>query len=202
MFTTIIMMNIKNIFITTGISVLFGVYSIYNIFEYLRVLNNHQVKQINSLQNLLNETNKKYNDLQVKYVLLQKNYDKLTVSHEENNNQTNLLNIQIIKLQEDKTIDTNNISNENSNENSNSTTYNNIICDLNSEIPIVNMENINSINIHEEFVESLFLEYDYLETGEASSLSNSEKCPIKSRTTDKSMTEINWTNLTKKFLFG
>ena len=64
------------------------------------------------------------------------------------------------------------------------------------------MENINSINIHEEFVESLFLEYDYLETGEASSLSNSEKCPIKSRTTDKSMTEINWTNLTKKFLFG
>ena len=160
MFTTIIMMNIKNIFITTGISVLFGVYSIYNIFEYLRVLNNHQVKQINSLQNLLNETNKKYNDLQVKYVLLQKNYDKLTVSHEENNNQTNLLNIQIIKLQEDKTIDTNNISNENSNENSNSTTYNNIICDLNSEIHIVNMENINSINIHEEFVESLFLEYD------------------------------------------
>lgn len=198
MFTTIIMMNIKNIFITTGISVLFGVYSIYNIFEYLRVLNNHQVKQINSLQNLLNETNKKYNDLQVKYVLLQKNYDKLAVSHEENNNQANLLNIQIIKLQEDKTIDTNNISNENSN----STTYNNIICDLNSEIPIVNMENINSINIHEEFVESLFLEYDYLETGEASSLSNSEKCPIKSRTTDKSMTEINWTNLTKKFLFG
>ena len=45
-----------------------------------------------------------------------------------------------VKLQEDKTIDTNNISNENSN----STTYNNIICDLNSEIPI---ENINSINI-------------------------------------------------------
>lgn len=209
-------MNIKNIFITTGISVLFGVYSIYNILEYLRLLNNHRVKQINSLQYLLNDTNKKYNDLQVKYNLLQQNHDKLALSYEKINKEINLLNIKIIELQENKTIDINFTSlqelNNISNQISSSAIYNNIVCDelcdLNSEIPRVHMETMNSItdDIDEEFVESLSLEYDYSENGEVSSLGNSEKASIQSceliRSRSTSITEINWGSLTKKFLFG
>lgn len=213
MFITIIMMNFKNIFFTTGISVLFGVYSIYNILEYLRVLNNHRVKQINSLQHLQNDTKKKYNDLQLKFNQLQKNHDELTINYEKINKEIHQLHIKINELQEKKTIDidftslqdANNISNEISN----NTIYNhNIICDelcdLNSSIPRIHMETMNSINddIDEEFVESLSLDYDYSDTGDVSSLGNSEKGSIKSRSRSSSVTEINWTNLTKKFIFG
>jgi len=207
MFITIIMMNIKNIFITTGISVLFGVYSIYNILEYLRVLNNQRLKQINSLQQLVSDTNKKYSDLQVKYVELQKNHHELSVSYEKINIEIHLLNIKINELQENKTIDINLTTLQDNISDKMSDTINLVcdeLCDLNTEIPRIHMETMNSINddIDDEFVESLSLDYDCSEAGEVSSLGNSEKGSIKSRSRSTSVTEINWTNLTKKFLFG
>jgi hypothetical protein len=66
------------------------------------------------------------------------------------------------------------------------------------------METMNSINydIYDEFVESLSLEYYCSEAGEVSSLGNSEKCSIKSRTRSTSVKDINWSYLTKKFIFG
>jgi predicted nuclease with TOPRIM domain len=202
MFTTIIMMNIKNIFITTGISVLFGVYSIYNILEYLRILNNHRVKQINNLQHLVNETNTKYKNLQMKYHELSSNYEEI-------NKEINLLNIKIAELQENKMKDTaTNIDIYTNNSSYPENLTLNIICDelcnLNNEIPRVHMETMNSINddIDEEFVESLYLDYESGVNSELSSLCNSEKGSIKSRSRSTSVTDINWGNLTKKFLFG
>jgi hypothetical protein len=212
MFTTIIMMNIKNIFITTGISVLFGVYSIYNILEYLRILNNHRVKQINSLRHLVNDTNTKYKDLQMKHDELQKNYNELSTNYEKINKEINLLNIKIIELQENKMKYTDttatdiDIYTNNSSYPENPTP--NIICDelcnLNNEIPRVHMETMNAIvdDIDKEFVESLYLDYESGVNSELSSLCNSEKSSIKSRSRSTSVTEINWGNLTKKFLFG
>ena len=179
MFTNIIMMNIKNIFITTGISVLFGVYSIYNILETLRVLNNHHIKQINSLKHLLSDTKKKYNNLQ-------KNHDELVVNYEQINKEIYLLNIKICELQENKTtninLDTNDISN-----------------DLNYKISkSEDREIINSISddIDEEFIDSLSLDYDFSETD------NSEKRLIQSSSRSIAIIDINWINLTKKYLFG
>ncbi len=216
MITNIIMMNIKNIFITTGISVLFGVYSIYNILEYLRILNNHRVKQINSLQHLVNDTNKKYNDLHVQHVELQKKYDELSVSYEHINQEVITLKIKLIELQENKLVEIEiNGNNDNNNDNSNNDNISestpSIICDelchFNLEIPRINMETMNSVNnidcddIDVEFVESLNLEYDCNNT-EVSSVCDSEKSSIKTRSRSTSITEINWATLTKKFLFG
>jgi hypothetical protein len=209
MFTTIIMMNIKNIFITTGISVLFGVYSIYNILEYLRILNSYRVKQINNLRHLVNDTNTKYKDLQMKHDELHKNYNELSTNYEKINKEINLLNIKIAELQENKMKDnatdidiyTNNISYP-------EIPTPNIICDelcnLNNEIPRVHMETMNAVvdDIDEEFIESLYLDYESGVNSELSSLCNSEKNSIKSRSRSTSVTEINWGNLTKKFLFG
>ena len=61
-------MNIKHIFITTGISVLFGVYSIYNLFDYMKFMNHFYNKQILLLQNDLDEINKKYKTIEFEYV--------------------------------------------------------------------------------------------------------------------------------------
>ena len=77
MIITIIMMNIKSIFITTGITVLFGVYSVYNILEYLRELNNFRVKQIIDLKHLADEYNSNYHNLLVKHTDLKQQYDDL-----------------------------------------------------------------------------------------------------------------------------
>lgn len=212
MFTTIIMMNIKNIFITTGISVLFGVYSIYNILEYLRLLNNHRVKQINSLQHSLNDTNKKYNDLQIKYIELQQNYNDLSISHEQINKEIHILNMKIVELQENKMVDINITSTTNSIPDDTSIIICDEFCNLNNDIPRIHMETMNALvnDIDEEFVESLSFtslqEYDCSENGELSSLCNSEKGSITSsnnvRSRSTSITEINWGSLTKKFLFG
>jgi predicted nuclease with TOPRIM domain len=205
MITNIIMMNIKNLFITTGISVLFGVYSIYNILEYLRILNNHRVKQINSLQHLVNDTNKKYNDLHIKHTELQKNYTELSINYQHINKELNMLHIKLLELQENK-INEIDINNDNTDPIVPGL-YCDELCHFNSEIPRVNMETMNAINdinvndIDVEFIESLSLEYECNNT-EVSSLCGSEKSSIKSRSRSTSITEINWGGLAKKFLFG
>jgi predicted nuclease with TOPRIM domain len=204
MITNIIMMNIKNLFITTGISVLFGVYSIYNILEYLRILNNHRIKQINSLQHVVSDTNKKYNDLQMKHNELQKNYNELLISYENINKEVNMLHIKLLELQENK-IDEIDINTNNTSSESTPSFICDELCYFNSEIPRLHMETMNSINVDDididvEFVESLNLEYD--NNTEVSSICGSEKSSIKSRSRTTSITEINWGGLTKKFLFG
>jgi len=62
------MMNIKHIFITTGISVLFGAYSIYNLFDYMRYINRFYNKQIMLLQTDLDDINKKYKTIESEYL--------------------------------------------------------------------------------------------------------------------------------------
>lgn len=224
----IIMMNIKSIFITTGISFLFGVYSIYNLLEYLQVLNNHRVKQISNMQHLVNETNKKYIELRIKYSELQKSYSDLSIDNEQINNKITSLNLKIIELQYNKPIDITIGCGKNNSSIHKFESKNDIVCDelciLNNEIPRIHMETMNKMvtmpanepinsdvsvilnNIDEEFIESLSLEYDCSESGyntsKLSSSCNSEKNSIKSRSRSTSITEINWGALTKNFLFG
>lgn len=232
----IIMMNIKSIFITTGISFLFGVYSIYNLLEYLRVLNNDCVKQITSMQHLVNETNKKYNELRIKYSELKKNYNDLSIDNQQINSKIASLNHKIIELQWNKPIDITIgcISNVTSSNDLFKET-NNIVCDelcnLNNEIPKIHMETMNGIeimngkeikhsevnvllnDIDEEFIESLSFislhDYDCNESRELTpnnsklvSSCNSEKSSVKARSRSTSITEINWSELTKNFFFG
>ena len=204
MIINITMANTNKLFITTGISVLFGVYSIYNILEYLRILNNHRVRQLNSLKHQINHTNKKYNDLQIKHIELQKIYNDLSISYERINKELHILRIKLLELKENKMDDINSNNNDNLSESTS-----NIICDelcqFNSEIPTVNTETMNStidINVDDidvEFVESLNLDYDCnteVSCGSKKSSANN------SRTRSVSITEINWVGIAKKMLFG
>lgn len=59
------------------LALLFGLYSISNIFVYLKTSYTYQVKQIRYLYELLNETNTNYDILYQKYALLNKKYDGL-----------------------------------------------------------------------------------------------------------------------------
>ena len=233
------MMNIRNIFITTGISVLFSVYSIYNILEYLRSLNNHRVKQIHELQHLIKDTNKKYNDLKSKYSDLQEKYNTLTVNYENVTKELDTIHSKIREIQKNNDSD-------NSDDNlpylinltkyvSSTPTLCDELCTLNNEnnIPRVSMEtmgmeydsietnenkkivdlnvtekneknekNIND-NVDKEFIESLSLDYNCSEhETPLSSTCTSEKTSFTARSRSSSITEINWSGLTKKFIFG
>lgn len=208
----IIMINIKNLFITTGITLLFGGYSIYNILEYLRILNNYRVKQINSQQQHVNDINKKYDDLQIKYIELQTNYNELSIKYENINKELHILQIKVLELQKNKINETYIYCNDILSKSTPS-----IICDelcyFNSKIPRLHMEtmgaindinDINNINVNDidtEFVESLNLEYN-CNNRELSSVCETEKSSIKSKTRCTSITENNWGGLATKILFG
>ena len=139
-----------------------------------------------------------------------KKNDELNVSYEKINMEIYLLNIKINELQENKTIDVNLITLQDNISSGKLSDNTNIVfdelCNLNTEIPRIHMETINYINddIVNEFVESLSLDYDCSESGNVSSLGNTEKGSIKSRTRSTSVTDINWSylTLTKKIIFG
>jgi hypothetical protein len=207
------MLNIKNLFITTGISVLFGVYTIYNIIDALRLLNNGRIKQTTNLQHLVNETNSKYIHLQTKHNDLLKNYHELFIKYENITKEIHQLNIKINELEENHFTDIDiyndnpSLSNNITSSNSNSITCDEL-CNLNTKIPRVHLETMNAI-FDEDFEESLYLDYESSELNcdsntntELSSLCNSEKSSIKSRSRSTSVTDINWGAIAKKLFFG
>lgn len=182
------MMNINSIFMAPKIrevssisiswmSVLFVFNSIYNILDYLCILNDNRAKQINTLQETLNKTNEKCDELQKKYDDLYINFEKL------NRKIINVLNLKNNELQDIK-IDELNIET--------SVVYREL-CDSYNDTDVttkthtknneVNLEDINN-----EFIESLSLDYDCNEDNRV-------------RTRSASLTEHTWSALIKK-VFG
>ena len=216
MLISIIMMNIRHIFITTGISVLFGVYSIYNIIEYLQNIHYNRSKEISDLKLCMN-------DIKTKYTNLQSNYDNLKDEIIKTNHELSKLHLQISELHSLS----NNISKEEPIEQdiqsetvSMIDTDESIICDekcdLNIDIPRLHLETMNSNNdnnVDLEFVGMSTFDYDHFQNTDVntnnlegsihsiSSYTNTNSVKT-SRSRSGSVTDINWTGLTKKFLFG
>ena len=99
-------MNKKNLLLTF----LIGLYSISNVFIYFNTSYKYQVKQINYLYSLLDETNNNYNRINKQYQILNKKYDKLNEDIIKLNHTINTIN-QICseeKLCEEKVCESNN----------------------------------------------------------------------------------------------
>jgi len=191
------MMNINSIFMAPKIrevssiswmSVLFVFNSIYNILDYLCILNDNRAKQINYLQETLNKTNKKCDELQKKYHELYINFEKL------NKKIINILNLKNNELQDIK-IDELNIET--------SVVYRELCESYNHNDTTTkthtNNAEVNSEDINNEFIESLSLDYDCNENTETNE--NLLDICNRVRTRSSSLTET-WTTLTKRFFFG
>jgi hypothetical protein len=74
------------------ISFLIGMYSISNVFIYFNTSYKYQVKQINYLYSLLDETNNNYNRINKQYQILNKKYDKLNEDIIKLNHTINTIN--------------------------------------------------------------------------------------------------------------
>lgn len=183
--------DISEISEISWIPFLFGLNTIYNILEYLRALNNNRINQIKHLQELLNNTNKKCNDLQNKYDILYSNFQEL-------NTKMDSLNVKMIEIElNDSKMDELNIETN--------VLYRDLFdasTAITSEINKREHEH-NSEDINNEFIESLSLDYDYDSACEDNARTFSDDCNIvRTRTRSTSLTEFNWTTLAKKFFLG
>jgi hypothetical protein len=187
--------------ITTGISLIFGIYSFYNILTQLQILNNNHKEKINNhkenldnikyLVYLINVTNKLCNDLQIKHKKILTKYNDLFINYEQINKKIRILNNKMIELQDNKMIelqDNKMIELQDNKMIELQDNELNIIIKNNIEIDEVSIDSINCDEldkelIDNEFIESLSLEYD-------------------SQISSVSSTENNWATSTKKFFFG
>jgi len=71
-------MSIKNVFITSGITFLFGVYSLYNILDYLNNIDRIYNHKLLDLQRKLIETDKHYNNLYFDFIKIKNEVDFLS----------------------------------------------------------------------------------------------------------------------------
>ena len=131
-----IMLSLKHIMITSGISLIFGIYSICNLFLYINNLTELTNKQKNKfdsvIQKIKDENNKNFKKINMDYLKLKKHIS--------------ILNEKIELLQ--KTDDTlNNIEDNNIEDNNNikpSEIICDTLCDMNN-VPRVKMDTMNNI---------------------------------------------------------
>lgn len=211
------MINIKNIFITTGISVLFGFYSIYNILEYINGIDRLYMHRISELQIKLDESTNKYKSLEFDYMIINTELIKLHDRVKELEEKNEILDT---FFNSDNSVDATNEENNIFNDEIICDEY----CDLNNMIPKTRKDTMSSIDIINNIFETnkLETETDVLDmscveiinevntnslkisscSSRHNSFSNTESSRVTSRPRSISVTEVNWAGLTKKFLFG
>ena len=183
-----IMIHMNSLIIRTKIVELYWIpllFGLYNIFDILRKLNYYYKTKITKLQELLNNTNKKYNELQDKYDQLYTDFQELSVK-------LNNLNCKEIN---ELTIET-----------ETNVVYRDLCEHDSSNSPSINSSNIlsndysplnNNNEITKEFIESLSLDYNYNET-----YFNNIRNTANTNTNVKPNSNVNWSTVTKKFFFG
>jgi len=214
------MMNIKNIMITTGMSFLFGAYSIYNIIDYLNNINRDNNHKLLVLQRKISETYDKckilesnIKEFREEIINLSHKIEKIEKIIEENPRFYFSVNdIYYDTSEEDKKME----------EEEELTDEEKIVEDLihdvkfDLNVPIqtitlepVNKSYINPILVNNEdsiinCVEIVNIEnIDNLQVSQCSSRKNSlEKDSNILRSRSSSLSDINWYGLTTKFMFG
>ena len=78
MYSNNIIMSIKNVFITSGMTFLFGVYSLYNILDYINNIDLIYNHKLLDLQRKLDETDEHYNNLYVDFIKIKNEVDFLS----------------------------------------------------------------------------------------------------------------------------
>ena len=220
MYSNNIIMSIKNVFITSGMTFLFGVYSLYNILDYLNNIYRIYNHKLLDLQRKLVETDKHYNNLYFdfikikneidflsgKIVIIEKklterplycfspNFDYYESSEDDkkSNESKNIIRI----TSENNNLEPNNVLlNENIDENIDENVNKNIDEMVNKIteydcVEIVNIADINTIQVSDC-------------SSRKNSLTNSKfkKEPLY-KSKSAYLSDVNWTGLMKTFLLG
>ena len=193
----LLMMNIKNIFFTTSISIVFGVYSLYKILNHIHRLDLKHKNQVHNLNIMLEHSYTRYDNIKNEYTKLKEEIvnlkDKIIVLEGQLNNSVNNDNNSLFISPLTSCDDLCELNNHNIAETVNAVELN--IIDKINEI-FLNQED-NNIRSEEH-------SYDNIETpppSKSSSFCDTEPS-ISQRKRSISVNDVNWINLTKKFIFG
>jgi predicted nuclease with TOPRIM domain len=212
-------MNIKNIFITTSLSVMFGYYSIYNIFNYLHDIKD-KLNEITILEKKLEETTNKYKELSFEFTnitceinILSKKVIELENKHFLFYSNYNFVNSIYSSPEDilfvDKDNDTTHYDSDNVNTDETSSSVFNELNDAN--LDHVNFDDIDLELSHENIEKKNILDYDCIEIINDLEKNSIKLTPCSSRNSfasldnkprSSSVSDVNWSGLTKKFLFG
>jgi len=199
------MTNFNTIIITTGLSVIFGLYSFYGLINYLEkdgLTNNDMISR------KMSEILRRYNKIEIKY-------KSLLVENIILKDEINILSRKFIDLENNKVslfncinydpLPLENVS-ENIVEEENKIIYNTV--SENKDTIKINDDIINMlVKLEEEKEREREKEKEEKEKDEDHEFEVLEKSYTnehitKNRTRVKSISEINWTEATKKFIFG
>jgi len=175
------MININSLIIRSKIVELYWVpllFGLYNIFDILRKLNYYYKTKITKLQELLYNTNKKYNELQDKYDQLYTDFQELSIKL----NNLNCKEINELTIETETNVLYRDLQEPNPS---------NILS--NKDTMISPLNNINEIN--KEFIDSLSLDYNYNEKY-INNIRNT------SNSNSNANANVNWSTVTKRFFFG
>ena len=179
------MIHMNSLIIRTKIVELYWIpllFGLYNIFDILRKLNYYYKTKITKLQELLNNTNKKYNDLQYKYDTLYTEFQEQNIKLNNLNLNLNCKEINELTIETETSIVYRDLEQPNQQDN-----QSNILLNDDSVISPSNNNN----DITSEFIDSLSLDYNY-----------NEKYFDNIRKTSNTNVNPNWSTVTKRFFFG
>ena len=220
-------MSIKNVFITSGMTFLFGVYSLYNILDYINNIDLIYNQKLLDLQRKLDETDKHYNNLYVDFIKIKNEVDFLSskiVIIEKKLTERPLYcfspNFDYYESSEDdkksnESKNTIRITSENNNSESNiilliETVDKNIdknIDDKNVDDKIFDDEDVNKITEYDCVDMVNIADINTIQVSDCSSRKNSltnskfKKEPLY-KSKSAYLSDVNWTGLMKTFLLG
>ncbi len=224
-------MNIKNIFLTTGISIFFGMYSIYNIVHYIQRIEMKHHSQVEQLNKIIDDSYKHYENIKNEYLKMRDEIVYLT-------NKIKVLENEIKEKENNMVNESEYVSSSDYETNSER-----IICDtlcaFNPDAPVIpTQESSNSLNtifsqLSDETIENtinsdskidylfnsaetvnkinkIFNSDDNLEIITPPPSKSSSFCDTESvgtgitrtRSRSISVNEVNWIDITKRFIFG
>ena len=216
------MMNIKNIVITTGMSFLFGVYSIYNIIDYLNNINRDNNNKLLVLQRKISETYDKckilesnIKEIREEITILSNKIEKIEKKIEENPRLYFSVNdIYYDTSEEDKKMEEEEEEELTDEEKKVEDLIHDVNFDLNVPIQTITLEPINKsyttpilVNNEDSIINCVEIknidDINNLQVSQCSSRKNSlEKDSNILRSRSSSLSDINWYGLTTKFIFG
>ena len=211
MLQLLVSMSFKNIFITGGLSIIFGVYSLYSLINYLNTTKENQTKELMLLKGLIVKTNKKYNELEHKYLQIISVIEKTT-------NEIISLNQKIILLEGRLETHVSNIVIEEgegiSDDIVSETSYYkmdpnicNDLCEFNKRFPKLHFESeSDSDNVSENIkIEPVRIDHNYMSSKYEDNNDNNDNDNDNNNGTNSTITSkdnVSWSGITKKMFFG
>lgn len=194
------MLNIRHILTTTAISILFGVYSIYNVIEYIKINDKNVNIKISKLSKQIDRADGKASDMNLKYALLHKKCSDMHVEIIKLHKIIDVLKSELEKHNNEKKVSNELVIMNDDNEHHLHLLVETeeVICDEVCEAnKVFDLTKQTMFSITDDKLNQHDYETVSVDLSDTSSITSAT-----TRTRTPSLSEINWLGLARKFIVG